>query len=435
LPIETTGELFAGGASIELIVDAETECLNLLLWDGENYSVAPRIEHRGQVYVPASLDPSVLRAVRWPTKCADYGSTNKLFTAVRESLMNHGFPEEVALATTYGVFPTWFPECVPHAPCMEIKGPRPEANLLLQLLGCLVRHALPLAEVRRAALCSLPSGLQPTLLISEEHLAPSTLRLLSASNNPNAYTTWRDSLVDLYSAKAVYRGDALGDSVFGDATLRVNLAPFRGRLPVLDPRTQQEIATALQAQFLGYRLRNISKVRDSRFDLPAFASPIRILARVLGACIVDAPELQAGLVPLLEEYQERIRGERWIDLRCVVIEALLYYCHKGQRDRVYVGKITDTTATILKGRGKTPPPDEELIKLVGSTLDDLGFFRKRDAKGLPVRLTETVRRRIHQLAGDYDVAAVQEGLALCPHCSEITAAGESSGEPKSQPEE
>ena len=164
--------------------------------------------------------------------------------------------------------------------------------------------------------------LQPTLLIDLEHASRSTLSLLSASNKRNAYVPRKGALVNIYCAKAIYQGNALGNALFGDAALQINLAPSRGSLPILDAKTQQEIATALQPQLLAYRSRNIAKVRESQFDLLAFASPIRVLARVLGACIVDAPELQAGLVPLLEEHHEKIRAECWVDLRCVAIEAL-----------------------------------------------------------------------------------------------------------------
>jgi len=278
-------------------------------------------------------------------------------------------------------------------------------------------------------------AVQPTLLIDLEHASRSTLSLLCASNKRNAYVPRKGGLVNIYCAKAIYRGDGLSDGLFGDATLQVNLAPSRGNLPILDAETEQEIATAIQPQLLAYRSRNIAKVRESEFDLPAFASPIRILARVLGGCIVDAPELQAGLIPLLEEYQEKIRGQRWVDLRCVVIESLLFYCHSGEKDRVHVGKITATASTILKARGETPPADPELIKLVGGLLRVLEFFPRRDSRGWAIRLTDSVRRRIHQLARDYDVAAVQEGVALCAHCAEMMAAGDTRSEDDSTSEE
>jgi hypothetical protein len=178
---------------------------------------------------------------------------------------------------------------------------------------------------------------------------------------------------------------------------------------------------AFQPQLLAYRSMNIAKVREAEFDLPGFASPIRILARVLGSCIVDAPELQAGLAPLLEEQQEKIRAEHWIDLRCVVIEALLFDCHAGGKDLLYVGEITRNACTILKGRGESAPLKP---RATGHILRSLGLSPKRIAKGFAIRLTDGVRRRIHRLARDHDVAAVQEGVARCAHCAEIVVSGD-----------
>lgn len=52
----------------------------------------------------------------------------------------------------------------------------------------------------------------------------------------------------------------------------------------------------------------------------------------------------------------------------------------------------------------------------------LGIAPQRDNKGSAVLLTNQLRRRIHELARDYNVAAVQEGIASCPLCSEILPA-------------
>jgi len=417
---------------IELVVDGERERLNLLLSDGEDCRLAPRIEYRGHVYAPPDIDRSILRALTWPTECKPYGSTDRLFTAVRESFSNHGFPEEVALGTTYGVFASWFPECLPAAPCLAIKGPRPEASLLLQLLGCLVRRALPLAEVSSAGLSSLPMDLRPTLLIHQEHLSPSASRLLFGSSSPNVYVARKGKLLSLYCPRAIYTGDKLGDDLLGDAALHINLAPSRGKLAVLEARTAQEIAWAFQPQLLAYRLRNFSQVRNSQFDIPVFASQIRVLARVLGASIVDAPGLQAGLGPLLKVHQDKIRAERWLDLRCVTLEGLLCHCHSEEKDRVYVGELTQTVTAIWKLRGETAELEP---RAMGPILRSFGLTSKRDSNGWSIRLCTSVRRRIHQLAGDYDVPTMQEGVVRCTHCSEVLAARENPGNPTSEDEQ
>ena len=71
------------------------------------------------------------------------------------------------------------------APWLVITGTEAEARLFLQLLTCVVRHALPLAEVNVATFDCIPMYVQPTLLIN--HVDPSMWKVLSASNHPHAY--------------------------------------------------------------------------------------------------------------------------------------------------------------------------------------------------------------------------------------------------------
>jgi hypothetical protein len=103
-----------------------------------------------------------------------------------------------------------------------------------------------------------------------------------------------------------------------------------------------------------------------------------------------------------------------------VVEALLYHCHIGSsEDLVHVGEIASTATLIFKARGETIALEP---KSVGAIVRVFGFSLKRDNRGYALRLTGTNRRRIHRLACDLDVAAVQEGGSKCAHCAEITAA-------------
>ena len=420
-PVHTSGAMFSDGACIELIREAGTGRLCLMLCNGENRRIVSEVEFRGRLYRPANINPSILLAMTLPSKCGQFESTAELFMAARELLMSRGFPEEVALASTYFVFPTWFPEFLPIAPCLSIAGPRPEAALLLQLLGCLVRHPLPLGEVTRDGFCSLPMDLQPTLLIDQERISRSAWGMLSASNRRRAYVPRKGGLVNVFCSKAVYCGDALDGDNFGDGALRINLPPSRGKMPILDEKDETEISGEFQAKMLAYRSRNNVEVRESRFDLPGFTSGIRLLGRVLGASIVNAPELRAGLCSLLREYEEETRASRWFDLRCVTIEAALHHCHTEPGIKVHVGDIAKTVNAILKGRGDTTHLEANEI---GAVLKRLRLFAKRDSRGYAIRLDDTVCRYIHQLAYRFEVATAQEGVAMCSHCAEISAAGD-----------
>jgi hypothetical protein len=206
--IETAGEFFSGGTSLELFSDPETGHLRLLFTNGRTCNVAPRIEYGGRVYVPLKLEAEILRAVRFPHQISNHISTKELFNAVRQVFMEYGFSEEVSQFGAYFVFSTWFPDCLPAAPCLLITGPRPEAELFLQLLACLVRHPLKLADFNSNSLSSLMK-IQPTLLVCQEFLSPSKLRLLFASNNRNTYVPFGGRPCVLLFSESRLHGNSL----------------------------------------------------------------------------------------------------------------------------------------------------------------------------------------------------------------------------------
>ena len=193
--------------------------------------------------------------------------------------------------------------------------------------------------------------------------------------------------------------------------VRISLTTIQRNLRILDAKSQEEIARKFQPKLLNYRTRNIDNVRESSCDFPWLASGVRILARILGACITDSPELQADLAPVFERQQDAIREQNWLDSRCVAIEVGLAFCHSVQKDRrVHVKEFADDANTIMKCRGdtKTLEPKE-----MGNILRSLGFSPKRDKRGYAIRLRDDVRRQFHKLAYEFDVAAVVDGKPRC----------------------
>ncbi len=208
---------------------------------------------------------------------------------------------------------------------------------------------------------------------------------------------------------------------YGDSNLRLNLPSLSGRFPSLNRKDELEIAGKFQSKMLDYRCRNILKVRESICDFPEFGFGIRILARILGAPIVEAPELQADLEPLLRDCQERALEVRLFDPYYVTIEALLFHCHKEPGERVHVGKITKTIMAILKARGETAQISREEI---GKILRKHGFSPKRDGDGFAMRLDDRVRYYTHQLAHRFRLAALQQGTTQCSLCSQVRTEGD-----------
>lgn len=351
--------------------------------------------------------------MRFPEKSVHFESTTKLFAKIHQLFGSNGFQAEVALAATHFSFAAWFAEVLPVAPCMLITGSRAEAALLLQLLGCLVRHPLPLGEFTRRGLCSLPMELLPTLLINAGQMKTATLELLRTSNHRNAFLPWKDGLIDPFCPKAMYCGDTVDNAIFGESMLHISLAPSRGRLPILDEKYIEDLSQEYQAQFLAYRSRYIMAVRESHFDLPEFTSTTRILARVLGAPIVDAPALQAGLTRLLRDYEGKKLELLWTDLRCVVLEAVLHHCHKEPGEWVLVGKITETVNGILKGRGEATKRE---AREIGPHLKALRLIKRRRGSGYAILLDSAVCCHIHGLAHGFGLLAVRAGEARCEQC-------------------
>jgi hypothetical protein len=409
---ETGGIVFPNGRCIELFIHEG----RLGLLDSSDSRFNERIEYQGQTYVPPTIHPSLLKILRLPTERIWDSSANN-FKHICTLFTERGISERAAKGLTYWAVSTWFAELFPLAPCLILTGSRPEANLVLQLLSCIVRHGLPLADISMSGFRFLPMHIQPTLLIS--NLSPATLRALSMSNCPGVYLPTKDGFEDLYCAKAIYAGDHLPDAALG-STFRVHLGSSHGKPPVISDCEQRNLAGDLQARLADYRIMHASQVRDSDFDVPALGSELRMLARVLGSAIIDAPDLRRDLVNLLRQYQEEIAAGNAFNVESIAVEALLSHSHSDEpKQVVYVGQLADTSNRLLKERGSRQRLEP---KALGWTIrSSLGLCPTRNAKGFAIKLTEDVRRRIHQLACDFQVLARDEALSDCACCADILA--------------
>jgi hypothetical protein len=426
---ETGGKVFPNGRCIELFRD---ENGRLGFYDSSDNTFRQRVEYQGQAYVPPVIHPSLSEILRVPTglTVARHSTANN-FTKICALFTERGISDQAAKGLTYWALSTWFAELFPLAPCLILTGSRPEASLVLQLLSCIVRHGLPLADINMSGFRFLPMHIQPTLLIS--HLSPATLKVLFVSNCPGVYLPTKDGFADLYCAKAIYAGNHLLDADFGSA-FRVHLASSHGKLPVIGDLEQQKLAADLQPRLADYRIMHASRVRDSDFDMPALGSELRMLARVLGSAIADAPELRVELVDLLQQYQDDIAAGNAFNEESITVEALLSqsHSHSEQYDQlVYVGQLADTSNRILKDRGSREKLEPKALGWI--LRNSLGFNPKRNGKGFAIKLTEDVRSRIHQLAREFHVSAVNETATGCSQCAEILTSDGKEGSSNSEP--
>ena len=77
---ETSGEMFASGAMIELVRNSDADQIKLAHWDGSSISICTRVDLDGRTFVPPALHDSVLEIINLPSNATDYGSTSHFLT-------------------------------------------------------------------------------------------------------------------------------------------------------------------------------------------------------------------------------------------------------------------------------------------------------------------------------------------------------------------
>ena len=414
---ETSGEVFASGAMIELVRNSDPDQIKLAHWDGSSISICTRVDLDGRTFVPPALHDSVLEIINLPSNATDYGSTPALVDDLRRFFRAHpGLSEEAVSKASFGALATWFPECAP--PLLIVSAPDPSGSrLLLEQMRYVCRRSMIIGDVTRGGMWSLPLSLRPTIIIDRPKPTKDLPFVLRAMSRPGVRIPQRGHLLDVSCPLVICMQEPLSDSWLLDQSVQIEAMASAARFPRIASQALREVALDLQAKLLSYRLRNFVKVQHCNFDAPQLAFPTREIARALGDCIIDASELQSRVVALLEEQDEDARVRRTTSFEAVVVEAALVFCHdKKQRDWAYVGEFTTIANAILEGRG-------EQIKLepraVGDILRAIGLFTRRLGRaGRGVLLVNEIRRRIHEFAWRFGVRSIDDGVDRCEFCSE-----------------
>jgi hypothetical protein len=402
---------------IELVADPE-QCgkLKLLRWDGRKATLASRVAHGGRVYQALELENSILRVMRLPTHCTAYISTRKLFAEVAGLFRKYlDLSEQDSDLLAFWSVSTWFSDCLSSAPGLSIYSPDLNRAVCLQrLLACVCRRPLTLAEINYGSFRWLPMHVRPTLMINQAGMTSRMCALLRTCSHRGFYLPGRrGGVLDPYGAKAIFTG-MNADGISNGEAIQLSLAHAKHHSVVSDDCLDQ-IAGQLQPQLLMYRLLNSRKVRECPFDVPKFTFPTRELARNLGVCLPDDPELAQRLVDLLEAQDNDARAQRCTDVDSAIIEVILAFFHKREVRQVKVQKITELTNTLLRARGEILEyrPEE-----VGRRMTRLGLSRHRNAAGQNLLLRRDICRHVHRLASVYGVLSPQKDGA--PDCAECT---------------
>lgn len=412
--IPTACEVLPNGMILDLVREEGNGAVGFLTQDGDHYRVVSRFEYEGKTYVPVSADPTILSALRLPTRAASYTSTRELFNEIRKLLaLYNDLPERFLSQIAYFIFGTWLVDRVPMAPFLSIVAPptAPRA-VLLQLLALLCRRSLLLTAENPAGLWTLPMHLRPTLLLDAAELSVPVQKFLRASNSQGIHFPRNGQALDLYCAKAVCSPEPLRNSSLASSALQISLAPTRRELPALSEEASHRIAEEFQAKLLMYRTKKYSHVRPPDFDVVGLTAPTQCLARSLAACIVDDDKLQAELVPLLRQQDREFQVERSAGLESVILEALLRCSHEGGRSTVRAAEVAEIANTVLARRGEILRISPETV---GRRLKSIGFRTEPiGSGGNGLWLLGQVRASIHRLAREYGIQ--QNPVGGCTHC-------------------
>ena len=302
-PMATYGELFADGAMIELIAGVHNGNPALMLWDGAAETIGARVEHHGQLYEPAQIDGSVLRELTLPTQCCPHGGTRDLLAEICKLVTDLvGLDERSASLVGRIVLCSHLLEAIPVAPTIIVVGPDVErAKLLMTLLRCLCRHALPLTGVTPAGFCSLASGARFTYLISQSSLSDKLRKLLDDASSRDSKIPSRGGLLDLFGVQIIHSDPIFAGDSWPTRSIHIAMIPTEQALPAFDLDAEHKITNEFQAKLLSFRRTNLGVAHRLNFDASKFTFALRDLARSIAAATPDDLELQAEVfgLPLL----------------------------------------------------------------------------------------------------------------------------------------
>lgn len=419
--LHTAGEFFPDGASLSLVRGPNSmRPLALLYHRDGTLKVLRRFRRRGRTYLPSQLDLALARQLRLPNKAIPTHSPVGIFNQVSSLITKYcSLSEDAIFLAASFVFCSYFPECLTISPCLLIRGGSAEASTLLRLLSWACRHPVLLSDPKFS---NLPSGIIFTRLIYSPGSTKEIEKLLKSSQFNGSLLFARGNFHRSCGCNAIYIDDDDVSEPASSGCLQIVVTPGMRPLTIADEARESAMIEEIQSKLLGYRLSNFDSVRESDFDVPSFSGATRNLARDMGACFVNAPELRARLISLLAVQDSESRMAHGEELKSIVLEGMLLLCHQRKKT-AYVGEIATATNHILLGRGMIDAldgPGAATPREVGGKVRSLGFQTTRlDEAGRGIAFDAQVVKRVHALAQLHDTATSRQGLPGCPFCREL----------------
>ena len=419
--LNTHGALFSCGKAIEIVRPEGQSGLQLLHWDSTVGRICERVEMQGDIYTPDCVDPNFMRALRLPTNPESYGAATALIGNLATTIAKYsGLAETSSRLAAFFIVMTWLVDCGAFAPRFLLVGPTSrEAGQLLKLLGAFCRHGLMLTNISPSGFWSLPFQFGVTVILRQPQLSTQMRQALDAATNADHFVSWKGRLVKPFSPVVVHTDSFGGDSA-ARAGIELAVWPTAKGVPILDHGTEEALAAHFQNRLLNFRLTNFSAVTSSIFDPAELSSPIREIARSLGSCFPNDPDLQNEVVDLLRDADLHTRVQLATDERSLLLECLLVRCHESQGQKnagVHVGALAEDMLALSAGRSN---PIDLKPRAVGELLRDIGLETQRlDRSGRGILLCSQIAGRVHELAMQLRVPTMTQGAQRCALCEEV----------------
>jgi len=371
------------------------------------------LEHNARRYFVPAMPLALCRSLILPSNPQPYRSPRELFDGIFALLQEHVMlPRKECLILTYWSIATWFPDFLPFLPSLVLTGPASAADLLLRTLVAVCRRPVLLADVSPAVLRALPLGeLMPTLLIREPQLNKRMAALLDASNQPGYLVRCGKDFQQFYCAKCIYMGEQAKNQLSTVNSVHIHVGG--NSLRSFHPLPTDDVIQDFQNRLYGYRTFNHDMVAASKFQVSGFRPEVCATAQVLGASIVNDPELQRGIIALLKERDEQSRVDRATGQNGIVLKAVLWHCHQSDQQQVFVREIAGTANRIYSEEGESLKISNETV---GHVLKNLGLYTRRLGNaGRGLMLDKDTQSRIHELSYASEVA----GVIACGYCHDL----------------
>lgn len=424
-------EIHGGGDDLD-VAEQERDCtiwpeyeeyepestLDLIRREGRIHSA--RIEWRGlrptltvvsDKYSPPPMPCVVYSAVHLPNDVAGYQSAREVFDAVYSVLQRcSALSRQQCELLTFWCIASWFEESLDYIPRVTLTGPRYAADLLFTLLSYVCRKAIQLVGINSGVLKQIDmERLRPTLLIYLARASKIATELLDASDYPGYVFAGAGELRHFCCPRVVYIGETY-NAKQRMSGLHLNL----GRnMPVpMRPYWSSSAIERLQNRLFSYFAFNRKRTDLLEVSPGELQPEFDLMARRLGAVIINNSSLQRRLVELLKGWSEDLRAERAGGIEATVLTAVLNFAH-GDSPRGYVWEIAAGVNQIRIERGE---PSKLSNEKVGHVLKKLGLRTHRDMQGRALAFDQPAQRLVHELCFEYDVLPV---APQCGYCHEL----------------